>query len=90
MAADGGGVFHQRAVAGAMSQPYGVPLFAHAIALPSVAGFGFSRHEYRDYEIDPETLQGFLGLFEVPSEHEGAEVVVVQNFTEPGSTGANA
>jgi len=40
-----------------------------------------------NFHIDPETLQGFLGLYEVPSSHEGAEIVVVQNFREPGSTG---
>ena len=43
-----------------------------------------------NFHIDPETLQGFLELFEVPSSHEGAEIVVVQNFREPGSTGNNA
>lgn len=32
-----------------------------------------------NFHIDPETLQGFLGLFEVPSDHEGADVVIVQN-----------
>jgi predicted kinase len=43
-----------------------------------------------NFQIDPETLQGFLGLFEVPSDHEGAEVVVVQDFALPGSIGANS
>jgi hypothetical protein len=43
-----------------------------------------------NFYIDPETLQGFLGLFERPSEQEGAELVVVQNVAQPGSTGANA
>jgi predicted kinase len=33
-----------------------------------------------NFRIDPETLTGFLGLFEVPSEHEGARLVVVRNF----------
>ena len=32
-----------------------------------------------NFHIDPETLQGFLGLFEVPSEDEGAEIVVVRH-----------
>jgi predicted kinase len=32
-----------------------------------------------NFEIDPETLTGFLGLFEPPSEHEGARLVVVRN-----------
>jgi predicted kinase len=35
-----------------------------------------------NFFIDPETLQGFLGLFEEPSEQEGAELVVVQNFAQ--------
>lgn len=43
-----------------------------------------------NFHLDPETLQGFLGLFEVPSDQEGAEVVVVQDSTQPGSTGTNA
>lgn len=30
-----------------------------------------------NFRIDPETLQGFLGLFEVPSADEGAALVVV-------------
>ena len=29
-----------------------------------------------NFEIDPETLTGFLGLFETPTEDEGAEIVV--------------
>ena len=37
-----------------------------------------------NFHIDPETLEGFLGLFEAPSEREGAEVVVVQNAGQPG------
>jgi predicted kinase len=37
-----------------------------------------------NFRIDPETLQGFLGLFEAPSIHEGAELVVVPCATEPG------
>ncbi len=39
-----------------------------------------------NFYIDPETLQGFLGLFEVPSENEGAEIVVVRNVAQHGST----
>lgn len=38
-----------------------------------------------NFRIDPETLQGFLGLFEVPSEHEGADLVVVQDPTQPST-----
>jgi predicted kinase len=37
-----------------------------------------------NFRIDPVTLQGFLGLFEAPSDREGAEVVVVRNW-QPGS-----
>jgi predicted kinase len=32
-----------------------------------------------NFHIDPETLSGFLGLFECPSHEEGAEVVVVRD-----------
>ena len=32
-----------------------------------------------NFHIDAETLEGFLGLFEAPSQNEGAEVVVVRN-----------
>ena len=32
-----------------------------------------------NFHIDPETLEGFVGLFEVPSDDEGAEIVVVRN-----------
>ena len=35
-----------------------------------------------NFYIDPETLQGFLGLFEAPSADEGAEVVVVSDFCD--------
>jgi predicted kinase len=40
-----------------------------------------------NFLIDPETLTGFLGLFEVPTVDEGAPVVVVQSFDRSGSTG---
>ena len=33
-----------------------------------------------NFLIDPETLTGFMGLFEVPTEHEGARLVVVRNL----------
>ena len=33
-----------------------------------------------NFRIDPATLQGFLGLFEPPSDREGAELVVVRNW----------
>jgi predicted kinase len=36
-----------------------------------------------NFHIDPETLQGFLGLFESPSHDEGAEVVVIGDFWQP-------
>ena len=39
-----------------------------------------------NFLIDPETLTGFLGLFEVPTDAEGAPVVVVQGFERPVST----
>lgn len=39
-----------------------------------------------NFAIDPETLQGFLGLFEVPTDREGAELVVVRDVPLPGST----
>jgi hypothetical protein len=39
-----------------------------------------------NFHIDPETLQGFLALFEVPSDNEGAEIVVVRNLTQRDST----
>jgi predicted kinase len=39
-----------------------------------------------NFFIDPETLTGFLGLFEAPTADEGASVVVVQSFERPGST----
>jgi predicted kinase len=32
-----------------------------------------------NFRIDPETLQGFLGLYEVPGEDEGAEIVTVHS-----------
>lgn len=31
-----------------------------------------------NFRIDPETLIGFAGLYEAPTEHEGAELVVVR------------
>jgi predicted kinase len=36
-----------------------------------------------NFRIDPETLRGFEILFEVPSDTEGAEVVVVREFGRP-------
>jgi len=33
-----------------------------------------------NFLIDPETLTGFMGLFEVPTEHEGAQLVIVRNL----------
>jgi predicted kinase len=39
-----------------------------------------------NFLIDPETLTGFVGLFEVPTDDEGAQVVVVESFERPGST----
>ena len=38
-----------------------------------------------NFRIEPETLQGFLELFEVPSAHEGAELVVVEGVLSTGS-----
>ena len=35
-----------------------------------------------NFEIDPETLTGFLGLFETPTEDEGADVVVTCDPTQ--------
>jgi predicted kinase len=35
-----------------------------------------------NFSINPETLQGFLALFEPPSEDEGAEIVVVRRFSQ--------
>lgn len=37
-----------------------------------------------NFHIDPATLQGFLGLFEVPSADEGAEIVVVSDRSHRG------
>jgi hypothetical protein len=34
-----------------------------------------------NFQINPDTLRGFAALFEIPSDAEGAEVVVVR---EPG------
>ena len=39
-----------------------------------------------NFRIEPEMLAGFLSLFEVPTDHEGAQVVVVHNFKKPDST----
>jgi hypothetical protein len=36
-----------------------------------------------NFHIDPETLRGFEALFEMPSDLEGAEVVVVREFARP-------
>jgi predicted kinase len=51
-----------------------------------------SRLEHRNaslprynFRIDPETLYGFLGLFETPTDREGGDLVVVQDATHPGS-----
>lgn len=41
-----------------------------------------------NFHIDPGTLQGFFGVFEAPSDREGAELIVVQHFAQPGSTNA--
>jgi predicted kinase len=38
-----------------------------------------------NFRIDPETLYGFLGLFETPTDDEGGDLVVVPNFTRPRS-----
>jgi predicted kinase len=38
-----------------------------------------------NFQIDPGTLQGFVGLFEVPSEQEGAEVVRIGHSLTDGS-----
>jgi len=38
-----------------------------------------------NFRIEPETLQGFLGLFEVPSTEEGAELLVVPCVVESGA-----
>lgn len=38
-----------------------------------------------NFHIDAETLVGFLGVFEVPSEREGAELVIVRTAEPPGS-----
>src|SRR5262249_45528046 len=35
-----------------------------------------------NFQIDPETLQAFVGLFEPPSADEGAELVVVRHVPE--------
>ena len=40
-----------------------------------------------NFEIDPETLTGFLGLFEPPAENEGAEVVVVRDLARNSTSG---
>lgn len=38
-----------------------------------------------NFHIDPETLQGFLGLFERPSPDEGVEVVAVRDVWQSGA-----
>jgi hypothetical protein len=38
-----------------------------------------------NFRIDPETLHGFLDLFETPTDHEGADLVVVPHSTQPGN-----
>jgi predicted kinase len=42
-----------------------------------------ARLPQHNFKIDPQTLVGFLGLFEPPSECEGAEIVVTQDATHP-------
>lgn len=37
-----------------------------------------------NFHIDPELLHGFAALFESPSDAEGAEVVVISEFSTPG------
>lgn len=39
-----------------------------------------------NFQIDPDTLRGFVDLFEVPSDDEHAEVVVVRGRSEHGGT----
>ena len=43
-----------------------------------------------NFWIGPDTLEGFLGLFEVPSDDEGAEVVIVRDvrLTDASATEA--
>ena len=36
-----------------------------------------------NFHIEPETMRGFEALFEIPSEIEGAEIVVVREFARP-------
>jgi hypothetical protein len=38
-----------------------------------------------NFRIDPETLHGFLELFETPTHHEAADLVVVPHSTQPGN-----
>ena len=42
-----------------------------------------------NFQISPETLRGFLDLFEEPSADEGAEVVVVRDLSESRSSGVD-
>jgi predicted kinase len=35
-----------------------------------------------NFRIEPQTLEGFLGLFEAPSDDEGAQLVVVRDASE--------
>lgn len=42
-----------------------------------------------NFRIDAETLQGFVDMFEMPSDDESAEVAVVRNVSFPGSTGTH-
>ena len=39
-----------------------------------------------NFHIDPETLRDFTALFEIPSDGEGADVVVVREFAWPGAS----
>jgi hypothetical protein len=43
-----------------------------------------------NFEIDPATLEGFVGLYEVPSESEGADLVVVRNPDAIPATGTTS
>ena len=38
-----------------------------------------------NFRIDPETLHGFLELFEAPTDREGGDLVVVPHSTQPES-----
>ena len=42
-----------------------------------------------NFQISPETLRGFLDLFEEPSSDEGAKVVVVRDLSKSRSSGVD-